>query len=98
MKQLQQLHDGGLQIVGDGLALVGFHGNQRVSGRIAVVEFAARVARRGESVVGGIIGGGGGRRSVRLGRAPELGLSVRGRRRQQDQGSKNEVHFRRIKE
>ena len=98
MKQLQQFHDGGLQIVRDELALVGFHGNQRVSGRIAVVEFATGVARRGESIVGGIIGCGGGRRSVRLGRAPGLGLSVRGRRRQQDQGSKNEVYFRKGRE
>ena len=32
VKQLQQLHDSNLQIVSDKLALVGFHGNQRVSG------------------------------------------------------------------
>ena len=56
VNQLQQLHDRGLRIVGDGLALVGFHGNQRVSGRIAVVEFAARVARRGGGVLGALLG------------------------------------------
>ena len=56
VKQLQQLHDSNLQIVSDELALVGFHGNQRVSDRIAIVEFAARVAQRGGGVLGALLG------------------------------------------
>ena len=41
----QQFRYGGLQVIGDGLALIGFHGYERVGGRVVIVELAIFVGR-----------------------------------------------------
>jgi len=92
VKQFEQLNYGGLEVVINGLALIGLDGNERVGGRVAVVELAA-FGRQGWRVVKsrGIAGIGGS--GFEFFRAAQLRISLGNSGQEQHACRNQKEHF-----